>query len=103
MDYDDGRVACTDDAVLIRWYYFPVGTKRVPYEKIREASLRPLGTARIWGSSDLVHWYNLDFRRPGKDTALTIDTGRAIKPIITPDEPEKVAAALAAHGVKVTR
>lgn len=102
MDYDDGRVACTEDAVLIRWYYFPAGTKRVPYARIREVRPRPAAKGRIWGSNDLVHWYNLDPHRPRKDIGLVLDTGRFAKPVITPDEPDELVAALTRHGVTVT-
>jgi hypothetical protein len=29
--YDDGTVACTDDELVIRRYYFPRGDKRIPH------------------------------------------------------------------------
>ncbi|MGH3502360.1 MAG: hypothetical protein ACRDQA_15950 [Nocardioidaceae bacterium] len=102
MDYDDGRVACTQDELLIRRYYFPVGSKRVPYEKIREVRSCPASKGRMWGSNDFVHWYNLDPHRAHKETGLIIDTGRPVKPVITPDDPDKVLAALTHHGVTVT-
>jgi hypothetical protein len=102
MDYDDGRAACTADELVIRWYYFPAGSKHVPYARIREVCRCPASRGRIWGSSDLMHWYNLDAHRPDKDTGLVIHTGRVVKPMITPDDPEKVLAALTRHGVSVT-
>lgn len=102
MDYDDGRVACTGDGLLIRWYYFPAGSKRVPWSKIRAVRPRPAARGRIWGSGDLVHWYNLDPHRPSKDTALVIDTGSVVKPVITPDSPEQLIAALTRHGITVS-
>jgi hypothetical protein len=40
-DYDDGRVACTDQGITIRRYYFPAGTKRIPYEAIHEVRQVP--------------------------------------------------------------
>lgn len=105
MSYDDGRIACTDDTLVIRNYYFPAGTKRIPYRSIKQVRRRPktglLG--KIWGSSDFVHWYNLDPGRPKKDTELIIDRdGRFTKPVITPDRVDEVAGELAAHGVTVT-
>lgn len=103
MDYDDGRVACTQDALLIRWYYFPAGAKRVPYSSIKEVRTCPASRGRIWGSGDLLHWYNLDPRRFHKSTGLIIDTGGRVKPVITPDDPEKALEALTGHGVTVTR
>jgi hypothetical protein len=57
---------------------------------------------RIHGSGDLVHWFNFDPHRPRKDTALVIYLDGRIKPVITPDDPARVAAEFAAHGVRVT-
>ena len=103
--YDDGKVACTDDELVIRHYYFPSGTKRIPYSAIREARrvrLGAMGRWRIHGSGDLVHWFNFDARRPRKDAAIVIHLDGVIRPVITPDEPDQVAALLAEHGVNVT-
>jgi hypothetical protein len=36
MAYDDGRVACTEEALVIRTYYFPRRDKRIPYGKIEQ-------------------------------------------------------------------
>jgi hypothetical protein len=109
MSYDDGRIALTDDELVIRMYYFPFGDKRLRYSDIAEVRSEPLrigllnGRWRIWGSGDFVHWYNFDPGRPRKDTALVIDqTGRSSKPVITPDNPQEVIAELASHGVTVT-
>ena len=106
MSYDDGRVACTDDALVIRSYYFPPRSKRIPYAKIRQARRAALagmrGRYRLWGSGDFIHWYNWDPDRPKKSTALVISvTGRGMQPVITPDDPDAVAAELASHGVTV--
>lgn len=100
MLYDDGRIACDDAGITIRWYYL-WGAKRIPYGAIRSVTERPLtrvrGQWRIWGSGDLVHWYNLDAGRPGKQVALELDVGRRVKPTITPDEPETVRRILDEH------
>jgi len=93
MLYDDGGIACDDDALIIRRYYL-WGSKRIPYASIRDVTERPLGPARgkwrIWGSGDFVHWWNLDTRRPQKETALEIDAGGRVRPTITPDDPRAV-------------
>jgi hypothetical protein len=106
VSYDDGRIACTDDALVIRWYYFPFGAKRIRYadiQKVRRQPMTPMtGQWRIWGSGDFVHWYNYDPRRPRKSVALIVHVaGHRVRPVITPDNPDGVAAELAAHGVKV--
>jgi hypothetical protein len=103
--YDDGKIACTDSELVIRNYYFPAGTKRIPYSAIKEARQVPLriwGKGRIWGSGDFVHWFNLDPGRPRKVTALVIHTDGHIRPVITPDDPAAVAAELTAKSVNVT-
>lgn len=98
--YDDGRIACDDRGLTIRWYY-PWGAKRIPYGRVRSVTTRPLsnmsGRLRIWGSGDFVHWYNLDPGRPGKQTAIELDTGGRIRPTITPDDPQAVARILSQH------
>jgi hypothetical protein len=106
--YDDGGVACTDDALVIRHYYFPTGGRRsIPYAAIESVRRVPLtfmrGRYRIWGSGDLTHWFNYDSGRPRKDVAFIIAvSGRRIRPVITPRDADAVAAELAAHGVNVT-
>ena len=56
----DRWIECIADAVLIHGYYFPWGTKRVPYQSIREVRRVPIGTftgrGRIWGSTTLRYW-----------------------------------------------
>jgi len=98
--YRDRWIECTDDGVLIHGYYFPWGTKRVPFSSIRTVRRVPLGSGsrgRIWGSTTLRYWASLDPRRPGKTTALILDTGAAILPFITPDDPAAVEAVILGH------
>ncbi len=97
--YDDGRIICDDDGLTIRWYY-PWGGKRIPFRAIRSAttfSLRSVGRWRLWGSGDLVHWYNLDGNRPNKDMGIEIDAGGRVRPCITPDDVEAVAGIIGDH------
>jgi len=100
--YRDRWITCTEDAVLIRGYYFPWGTKRVPYSSIREVRRVPMGTAtgkaRIWGSTTLRYWASLDPGRPGKETALILDTGHRILPFITPDNAVRAAEVISEKG-----
>ncbi len=99
--YKDRWIECTADAVLIRGYYFPWGTKRVPYNSILEVRRVPVGAftggVRIWGSTTLKYWASLDPGRPGKKIALVLDTGHGILPFITPDDPDAVAAVITEH------
>ncbi|MGD0605135.1 MAG: hypothetical protein ABSA53_16240 [Streptosporangiaceae bacterium] len=99
--YKDRWIECTADAVLIHGYYFPWGTKRVPYSSILKVRRVPIGIfagrGRIWGSTTLKYWASLDPSRPGKTKALILDTGHGILPFITPDDPDAVAAVISEH------
>jgi hypothetical protein len=55
------------------------------------------GRFRIWGTARPSYWASLDPDRPRKDVALVLDIGRAVKPFITPDDPDAVLAAITAH------
>jgi hypothetical protein len=106
--YQDRRIRCTDDAVLIRGYYFPWGTKRVRYQDIREVRRVPVkrffGRGRIWGSTTFRYWANFDPGRPGKKEALILDIGRPPVPFITPDDPAAVVTVITAHSAaRITR
>lgn len=98
--YDDGRIACDADGITVGWYY-PWGAKRISFRAIRSARMFPLsavrGKWRIWGSGDLVHWYNLDGGRPKKQTGIEIDTGRRVRACITPEDAEAVNAIIEDH------
>jgi hypothetical protein len=98
--YDDGRIACDGAGLTIRWYY-PWGAKRIPYRAIRSAEAFPLrrlwGKWRIWGSGDLRSWYHLDGSRPGKQRGIRLETGRWVRPCLTPDDVDAVLRVLDDH------
>jgi hypothetical protein len=99
--YKDRWLECTDTALLVKGYYFPWGTKRIPYGSIASvdrftmSALR--GKGRIWGSGDLKHWANFDPRRPMKSVGFFLDVGRHVIPFVTPDEPDAFEQALRSH------
>jgi hypothetical protein len=91
--YQDRWIECTDTEIVVRGYYFPWGTKRIPYISVRSlerfemTALR--GKGRIWGSGDLRHWANLDPGRPRKSVGFFLDVGRRVIPFLTPDDPDQ--------------
>ena len=99
--YEDSWITCDDDAISVRGYYFPWGTKKIPYRSIR--SLRRVelsaarGRARVWGTSNPRYWANLDPGRPRKREGLIIDLGRAVSPLITPDDVDAVETIIQDH------
>lgn len=100
MLYDDGRIRCDETGIRLGMYY-PWGAKRIAYSAIRAVKRRELtgirGKWRIWGSGDLVHWWNLDPGRPQKSVGLELDVGGRIVPTITPDDPDAVERILEEH------
>lgn len=100
--YDDGRVRCAEDGLVLRWYY-PWGERRIPYASIKGITELPLTGVnrvrrwRIWGSGDFIHWWNLDRTRPGKTAALVVDVGRRVHPTITPDDAGAVERIVREH------
>jgi hypothetical protein len=104
VPYEDDQVACSDIDLVIKRYYFPARSKRIPYSDIRDVTrweltgVMALSRWRIWGSGDFVHWWNLDPKRPRKSVALVLDIGKRVKPTITPNDPDQVEQILRAHG-----
>jgi hypothetical protein len=82
--------------VELRGYYFPWGSKRIPYTLIRDirrvqtSALR--GRGRIWGTANPGVLANFDPQRPKKKIALILDLGKKVKPFITPQDPDAVEA-----------
>ncbi|MGD0056172.1 MAG: hypothetical protein ABSC34_12145 [Acidimicrobiales bacterium] len=97
-DYQDATVTCTDRAVELRGYYFPWGTKRIPYSSIRAVQRVEMGAlrgrARIWGTANPGLWANYDPSRPKKKVALILDVGKRVSPFITPDDPDAVESTI---------
>jgi hypothetical protein len=104
--YRDRWIECTADAIHIRGYYFPWGTKRIPYGSIGSVRRVTTGTltgrGRIWGTASPRYWASLDPRRPTKRTALVLSTGSWVRPFITPDDPDTVEAVILQHSTAAT-
>lgn len=107
VEYEDERITCTSTFIAIRAYYFPTaGSKRISYASIRGAEQRSMGRAsgkgRIWGTANPRLWANLDPDRRHKDTGFVLDTGRSVRPLLTPDDPVAFRRVLESHGLPVT-
>ncbi len=105
--YKDKWITCTGDALSIRGYYLPWGTKRIPYGSIRAVQPVDLATfrgrGRIWGTANPRYWAGLDPSRPLKQRGLVLDLGRPIRPLITPDDPDAVQACINSHSTAAVR
>jgi hypothetical protein len=96
--YRDQWIECGPDAVRIRGYYFPWGSKVIPYPEIRGVRRLPIGAltgrGRLWGTSNPRYWASLDPRRMRKTEGLVLDVGRFVHPFITPDDAQAAEAAI---------
>jgi hypothetical protein len=104
MDYDDGLIAATDDSLVIRRYNALLQQKRIPYSDIHTVEQIPIGQVRrwrLWGTTIPGYWFNLDPGRRHKSVGFVIDAGKRVKPIITPEDPGGLLAALRSHNVSV--
>jgi hypothetical protein len=100
-EYKDRWIECTDHDIVVHGYYFPWGSKRIPYTAIKALDRFTLsalrGKGRIWGSGDFRHWANLDPARPRKSAGFTVDLGRHVVPVLTPDDPDSFERVVRAH------
>ena len=55
------------------------------------------GKLRMWGTGTFKYWANLDPGRPKKDVGFLLETGRHIRPLVTPDNPDAFEAAVQSH------
>lgn len=100
--YHDGRIVCGSDELRIHFYYFPFGTKTVPYaqiEGLQRVEITSLfsGKWRLWGTGNPRYWANLDAKRPKKKAGFVVDFGRKVSPIVTPDDPDAFESVLREH------
>jgi len=97
--YDDGRIVCGHDRLEIHSYYFPFGSKVVPYAQIRGLQRIQIkgawtGRWRLWGTGNPRYWANLDISRRKKRVGFVVDLGRLVSPIVTPDDPDAFESAV---------
>ena len=101
-DYDDGRVRVHGGELTLRGYYFPWGSKHIDVAAITELRRVELsaarGRARIWGTANPRYWANLDPGRPKKKVGFILELGKAVRPLVTPDDPDAFEAALRSGG-----
>ena len=55
------------------------------------------GRARIWGTSNPRYWASFDPGRPRKQAGFVVDTGRFVRALLTPDDPDAFEAEVRLH------
>ena len=68
--YTDSLVEITNEAICFKDYYFPFGSKRVPFSDIETVTAATPnwtnGKYRIQGTSDLRTWFPKDWHQPSR-------------------------------------
>jgi hypothetical protein len=98
--YDDDDICLDDHGITIKNYLYPGHRRFIAYETIRSAALIELGP--LSGRHRLVgvgfrrprHFFHWDRRRSTKTAAIELDTGRAIRTVITQIDPGPVLEAV---------
>ena len=74
--YADSLVEISDDSILLKRYYFPVGARRIKLSGIEQISVQnptfTTGRYRLWGSGDLRTWFPMDLQRPRRTKIFII-------------------------------
>ena len=75
--YSDRLVSLTDDALVLKRYYFPYGSRRVELDRVtRVRILRPSlmnGKWRLWGTGTFKIWFPLDLHRPERERVFVME------------------------------
>lgn len=96
--YEDSHLICDDVSITIKNYYFPMGSKRIPYARIQDIKERELGPLtgqyRVWGMGFDPHWYHFDAQRMKKNRQIVLRLKQLIHPVLTPEDHDAVLAIL---------
>lgn len=103
--YEDAAMVLDDEGITITSYLWPRHRRRIPFAAIDRYQLIELGP--LSGRYRLVglgfrrprHFFHWDRQRSSTTTAIVLDTGRFIRPVITPQRPEQVIRVLDEHSV----
>ena len=79
--YLDKLVEISHESIRFRNYYFPFGSKLVPFSEVDRVVVETptlMAKWRIHGTADFKTWFPRDWRRPSRDRlfVMTLQTGR---------------------------
>ncbi|MGF1540875.1 MAG: hypothetical protein ACFCU5_10570 [Pleurocapsa sp.] len=115
--YEDDRVICNDEALIIKDFYYPLEgeNKKILYSEIHNIEIRKInfwsGLSKIWGEASSTlqgntglksYWSALDFKRLFKNRAIAIDDGQLVKSVITPEDVDQVFTILKQKTLQTT-
>ena len=101
--YEDSVILLDQEGITIKNYSRPRHQRRISYSAIRSASLIELGL--LTGRHRLVglgfrrprHFFHWDSHRSSKTHAISLDVGKVIHPVISPDDHQTVLDIIEEH------
>ena len=74
-------VKCYSDYFVISLYYFPFGSKKIRYDRIRSCELRRMADGdmfdyKLWGMALSPIWWHCDFSRLSREYFVLIDANQ---------------------------
>jgi len=101
--YTDRLVDLTENALVLKRYYFPFGARRVELADVAKVRvLRPTlmnGKWRLWGTGSFKTWFPLDLHRPDRERVFLMELKRQWRQIgFTVEHWEKFRDLLRASG-----
>ena len=74
-------VTCYSDYLVIHFYYFPFGNKKVKYSQIRSCELHSMDNLdffdyKLWGMTLSPVWWHCDMSRLGRKNYILLDANQ---------------------------
>jgi hypothetical protein len=87
----NGFVTCYSDYLVIHWYYFPFGNKKIKYNNIRSCEFRSTNDMDIfsfkhWGMALTPIWWHCDMNRLSRKHYIVLDANQLPKIGLTMDD-----------------
>jgi hypothetical protein len=91
----NGFVTCYSDYLVIHWYYFPFGNKKIKYSDIRSCEFRSthdmdIFTFKHWGMAFSPIWWHCDMKRLSRQHYILLDTNQWPKIGLTMDDNDTI-------------
>jgi len=104
--YSDSLVKVYENGIRLQNYYFPFGSKFVEFSDIlgldKKSATLLNGKWRIWGTSDFMSWFPLDWNRPRRDWILFLRlASQRMRIGFTVEDTERFIEIMKSKGVRI--